>query len=268
MHGKEIINQAPRLGTRALLPNMTRLTLDNDRFIKIAWQILGTLNAKAKFRGCKINATDSALVITNKYSIRGMGKLATFVVTMTIGNTGEILVNVRAKKSLKLAFYSDIVRCGVTLELDKSLDNVKYYGLGDRETLSDFDEHGSLGLYECKVWDMHERYIKPQESGNRSKVRWASVTDDAGYGIKVSMVDRLLNINANHYTINDVSNATHMEDIAPQNTTCLQIDGFMRGTGSQSCGPQPTAEHRPNLKTPLEYCFLIRPMSPDIVDED
>lgn len=57
--------------------------------------------------------------------------------------------------------------------------------------------------------------------------------------------------------------AKHQEEIGVANTTCVQIDGFMRGAGSQSCGPQPEAFARPNLKKPLVYDFIIRPCDQD-----
>ena len=263
--GKEVINQSPQLKKRGILPNIYRKPIDNDRFIKIGWFFLGTLRALPKHRCTSIKMGDS-LVVTSKYSIRGYGKLATCIVTKTINNHGEILVNATIKKSLKLAFYSDIPRFGITLELDKSLDNVSYYGLGDRETYCDFNEHGKLGIYNSKVADMHERYIMPQESGNRSEIRWAKLTANDGAGLCVSMVDNHLNINANHYTRRQLTPCKHIEDLKEVDTTCLQVDGFMRGAGTQSCGPQPLPKHRPNLKQPLTFQFVLSPLRGDKTD--
>ena len=258
--GKEMINQSPQLKSRGMLPNIYRKPIDNDRFIKIGWSLLGTLKATPKHKRTTISSGD-CLILTSKYSIRGYGKLASCTMIRTITNKGHILVDIILKKALKLAFYSDIARFGITLELNSNLDNISYYGLGDRETLPDFDEHGKIGIYDMKVTDMHERYIMPQESGNRSKVRWAKITDSDGTGIGASMLEDFFNVNANHYTRKQLTPCKHLEDLKEVDTTCLQVDGFMRGAGSQSCGPQPLPEFRPNLKTPLNFKFIIFPIS-------
>lgn len=260
LNDTQLINQKPRLNAKGILPNMYRKTLDNDRFIKILWSFLGTLKAKPRHISTKIVEDNNKLKVVSKYSFRSFTKVASAVVVKEIGVNGEILVDMTMKKALKLAFYSDIVRCGTTLELSRNVENITYYGLGDRETLSDFNEHGKVGIYSLKVSDMHERYIMPQESGNRSEVRYAKLTTNDGIGLQISSIDKLLNVNANHYTRVEIENANHMEDLKEVDTTCVQVDGFMRGTGTQSCGPGPTIEHRPNLKTPLHFSYLITPI--------
>ncbi|MEG0546374.1 MAG: glycoside hydrolase family 2 TIM barrel-domain containing protein [Oscillospiraceae bacterium] len=255
----ELINSAPLLKRQGLTPNMFRAPIDNDMFIKILWNFLGLLVAKPCHISSKLNIQEN-LSIISKYSIRGLGKLASCLVKITINNDGRLDVSTTLSKSLKLLPYSDITRFGLTLEMPKSFENVEYYGKGERETLSDFAEHGFLGLYSLKVNEMHEKYLRPQESGNRSEVRWFNVTNADGKGIKVVHSGNYLNFNANHYTRYQLAKATHIEDLKDEDTTCVQIDGFVRGTGSQSCGPGPTAENVVNLKKPLTFDFSILPI--------
>ena len=68
--------------------------------------------------------------------------------------------------------------------MPKAFDEVEYYGLGDKPNLSDYKEHALLGIYKSKVADMHEAYIKPQESSMRSDTLWASVTNAEGEGLR------------------------------------------------------------------------------------
>ena len=257
--GRETINQTPQLGKKGILPNIYRKPIDNDRFIKIGWLFLGTLKALPKHRHTKVKSNE-CLQIISKYSIRGYGKLATCTITKSITKSGVMTVTAEIKKAIKLSFYSDIPRFGVTMELSRDIENISYYGLGDRETLCDFDEHGKLGIYNLKVSDMHEKYIMPQESGNRSGIRWTELTDNEGYGLRIDKCDTLLNVNANHYTRTQLTPCKHIEDLKEVDTTCLQIDGFMRGAGTQSCGPQPLPKHRPNLKTPISFKFILSPV--------
>lgn len=260
--GVEYINGNNALEYRGLLPNLYRTPIDNDRFIKIAWNILGLLKAKP----CHIHTkfiTNDGLKIVSKYSIRGYGKLASVIITITIGQDLSLYVTAKATKGWKLLFYNDIVRFGLTLEMPSNFDKVQYFGRGERETFIDFNEHGKLGIYNVNVCDMAEKYIMPQESGNRSDCRWAKVTNGNGEGLIFEMANRPFNFNANPYTRYQMEKAKHQEEIGVVNTTCVQIDGFMRGAGSQSCGPQPEAFARPNLKKPLVYDFIIRPCEQD-----
>ncbi len=256
--GVEYINGNNALGYRGILPNMYRKVLDNDRFIKIAWEALGLMKAIPCHRSTKFITTDGVSIVS-KYVIKGMGTLAKVVVTTKVGKDLDLHITAKAKKGLKLLCYNDIVRFGVTFEMPSSFDKVEYFGLGDRETLIDFNEHGKLGIYKVDVKNMAEKYIMPQESGNRSEVRWAKVTNVKGQGLMFAMTEKPLNFNANPYTRYQLEKAKHIEEIGSADTTCVQIDGFMRGTGSQSCGPQPEEYARPNLKHPLEFDFVIMP---------
>lgn len=257
--GTEYINEHSALGAKGLLPNMYRTPIDNDRFIKIAWNLLGLLKAKPCHVSTKF-VTKDGLTIISKYAIRGYGKLAGVVVTIRVGEDLTLYVTAKATKGWKLAFYNDIVRFGVTLEMPSAFGNVKYFGRGERETLSDFNEHGRLGIYNVAVEDMAERYIMPQESGNRSDCRWAEVTDNNGNGLRFVMAAKPFNFNANPYTRYQMQGARHREEIGSADTTCVQIDGFVRGSGSQSCGPQPEKYARPSLAKPLEFDFIISPI--------
>lgn len=257
--GVELINQKPLLGVKGLLPNMYRVPIDNDRFIKVLWKSLGLLTAKPVHLKTK-TVDGGELKVISRYAIRGLGRLATAELELKVGADGGIFIAARLKRGWKLLSYSEITRFGITLEMPKEFSDVTYYGLGDRETLSDFSLHGFTGIYSKKVSEMHEPYIMPQESGNRTEVRWATVTNEAGRGIKIEYIDNYLNFNANHYTRYQLAACTHSDELKEYDTTAVQVDGFMRGTGSQSCGPKPTPEHIVTLKKPLEFGFYIKPL--------
>ena len=258
--GTELINQNPIEKHRGFMPNMFRAPIDNEMFIKIGWNILGLLKAKSVHVKSKLE-DDGRLTLVSKYKIKGYGTLAVSTIKITVEKDGKLLVQADIKKALKLIFYSSITRFGVTLEMPKDFTNVKWYGLGPRENFSDFNSHAFLGNYEATVDNMHERYIKPQESGNRSEVRSFSVTNDNGDGIKVECDSSLINFNANNYTRTELENANHMEDLKALDTVNVQIDGFMRGIGSNSCGPLPTQENLVDLKKPLTYKFVLTPIT-------
>lgn len=259
-YGVELINENPAAKRKGFVPNMYRAPIDNEMFIKILWFFLGLLKAKPVHISSKMQTDFGKLTFVSKYRICGIGTLAVSTVKITVDNNGTLSVQANIKRGLKLLAYSEITRFGLTFEMPKSFDNVKWYGLGDRETLPDFKAHGFLGEYRKKVRKMHEKYIRPQESGNRSEVRYFEITNSNGYGIRVEAEDKLLNFNANHYTRYQLSKARHIEDLKEESTVNVQIDGFMRGTGSNSCGPLPQKEFVVDLKKPLSFSFTLTPL--------
>lgn len=259
-YGVELINKNPTAKRKGFVPNIYRSPIDNEMFIKILWFFLGLLKAKPVHISTKIQADCEKLTFVSKYRICGIGTLAVSTVKITVDNNGTLNVQADIKRGLKLFAYSEITRFGLTFEMPKSFDNVKWYGLGDRETLPDFKAHGFLGEYRKKVREMHEKYIRPQESGNRSEVRYFEITNGSGCGIRVDAEDKLLNFNANHYTRYQLSKAHHIEDLKEENTVNVQIDGFVRGAGSNSCGPIPQKEFVVDLKKPLSFSFTLTPL--------
>lgn len=256
----QLINQSPLLSKRGFLPNIYRGVIDNDRFIQILWNILGYHKAKSYIKKSRAIIENDLVKVYNVYTVRCFGKLASVKVNFVINAKGEISVTAKIKKALKLVAYSELPRFGLTLEMPEQFENVEYYGLGESENLCDFDQHAYVDVYNTKVSDMHDKYIKPQESGNRGKVRYFKVTNNDGTGLMFVHEGEYLNFNVNHYTLKDLQNAHHTEDLVNKPTTNVQIDGFYRGTGSQSCGQGPLPRFKFDLKDILTFSFKIVPI--------
>ena len=110
---------------------------------------------------------------------------------------------------------------------------------------------------------MAHKYIKPQDSGNRGDVRYSVVTDENGVGLRFSHIEKPFSFNANHFTLGQLKKANHIEDLPDTATTFAAVDGFVRGTGSGSCGPIPSKEHQIKFGyiSPLEYSFEVEPIT-------
>ena len=102
--------------------------------------------------------------------------------------------------------------------------------------------------------DQFETYIRPQENGNKSEVRWAAVTDTRGLGL-LATAQPTLNVSVHHYTPEDLTQARHTFDLAPRAETIWHLDYAQSGLGSQSCGPGPLPEY---LLQPAETRFSVR----------
>ena len=191
---------------------------------------------------------------------RGVFALARAEVDYYFDNNGKMTISASLNKICPLT--DQLPRFGVHTELPKNFENVNYYGRGPVENYSDFKEHSPVGIYDTTVSNMPHKYIKPQDSGNRGEVRFSTVTDDNGTGFKFTAVDKCFNFNANHFTLGQLKKAKHIEDIPDTDTTFTAIDGFVRGTGSGSCGPIPSKEHmiKFGYTSPLRFKFEVEPL--------
>ena len=151
-------------------------------------------------------------------------------------------------------------RFGLMLEMPADMRNVKYYGRGDKENLIDFKAQSPFGIYETTVKDMYEPYIKPQDSGNRCEVRFLEVSDNDGNGIRFTALNKAFSFSAREYTQKLLVKAKHREDLHDENTTVLSIDGFMRGTGTGSCGQDTLPKYRFSAENGIGFCFSMKPI--------
>jgi len=140
-------------------------------------------------------------------------------------------------------------RMGVTLRLDKSLENVSYYGRGPEENYIDRRTGAFLGLWKDTVTGFYEDYVRPQDCGYRTDVRWIELTDKAGRGVRFS-ADQPLFAQALHYTMEDLEFARHrngqqrilnIPDARPE--VILNLDVRQTGLGGASCGPKPMQKY-------------------------
>jgi beta-galactosidase len=99
----------------------------------------------------------------------------------------------------------------------------------------------------------------PQEHGHKTDVRWLSLCDQDGHGIKVEGFPSF-EFSASHYTANDLYVAHHTYDLKPRHEIWLNIDLAMRGVGTASCGPDTLDEYR-LLKSKFEFTYALEPIN-------
>lgn len=257
VNGKELINLRPieNIGIR---PNFYRAPMDNDMYINILWKIFGYHKLKAKFSKCNIIYENKCIQIHTEYAIISRFlRLFTISINYIINADGTIVVENNYKCNLHLP---SLPRIGNTIELDNKYYKIRYYGKGDKENLEDFDAHTLIGIYDTTVRDMYEPYIKPQESGMRSGIRWFDITDNENNGIKIEFIDKFLTVNATSYTTKQLASYKHLEDVKDCGITYLQIDGFMQNTGSNSCGPFLTKTDKVLAYGKKSFTYMIKPI--------
>lgn len=256
--GKNLINPNPinRFGQGSYV-NLFRAPLDNDMYIKKQWEKAGYPNYTVS--PAQVQIDGGRITFTNILR-SGKKKLMRTVTEYTVSADGGI--DVRVSAAALGGKLPVLPRFGLCLEMPAAYENVFYYGRGERENYPDMLDYAPVGEYSNTVTGMHEDYIRPQENGIRCDVRFAEVSDAAGDGIRITAVDRPFCFTAAHYTSDQLSKWAHREDVTQYDATVLSIDGYMLGTGSNSCGPMTLDAYQfvPKKRKEISFCFHISPI--------
>ena len=159
-------------------------------------------------------------------------------------------------------------RLGTTWRLAPELENLAWYGRGPWENYVDRSSGSFLGYWESTVTKQYVDYVRPQDCGYKSDVRWAAFTDKDGDGVLVKGAEPFF-MQALHYGWEDMEFARHrngQERIfnPPQarKETILNLDVRQTGLGGNSCGPKPEKQYLfPIEKTSWE--FTLKPVKGD-----
>jgi len=129
-------------------------------------------------------------------------------------------------------------KLGYIFSLNEGFENVEYFGAGPFENYVDRKRASDIGRYVTTVDDMFVPYVRTQDCGNRTDVRWFTLTNHSGNGILVS-APNTMNFSTLHYTPVDLDKAGHPFELTRRNETILTVDLAGCGLGNGSCGPPP-----------------------------
>ena len=149
---------------------------------------------------------------------------------------------------------AEIPRFGMRFAFDPSMEQLEYFGLGDRECYIDYQEHAKMGVWQSTVTKEYEPYIRPQECGNHMNVSWLRVGDDHGVTFNGK---NTFEFSALHYTIEELDRAEHTFELEESQTTEVIIGYKSRGIGSRSCGPALTEKYQVRDRE-IEFAFDIQ----------
>lgn len=148
----------------------------------------------------------------------------------------------------------DMPEFGMLFKFDADYENLTWYGYGPAETYCDRERGGKLGIYQNKVADNIAQYLVPQECGNHTHVRRASVTDNLGRGIEFS--GKELSFSALPYTPHELENAMHSYELPPVYYTVVRVALQQMGVaGDDSWGARTHEEYLIDVTRPLKLEF-------------
>ena len=255
IEGKELL-KAP------LMPNYFRALTDNDiDFLNFTPQWAKFHPFYAWQRATHHTRADKTEVIKNKNAVEihiafSTAGLKKSVATYRIYPDGRLYVFHSAVPT------KGMLRFGYQMTMDKSMEYITWYGRGPKPTYIDRKLGSKIDLYKSSVTDFEYRYMRPQESSNRCDVRYFTLTDKNGFGIKVdAYYDNPINFSAYHYTTDGLEKATHINDIPYEDITTVNIDHRQLGVGGDLPGQAFVREPYTMPKgQKQEYSFVITPI--------
>lgn len=253
--GKELL-KAP------LMPNYFRALTDNDiDFLNFTPQWAKFHPFYAWQRATHHTSADKTEVIKNKNAVEihiafSTAGLKKSVATYRVYPDGRLYVFHSAVPT------KGMLRFGYQMTMDKSMEYITWYGRGPKPTYIDRKLGSKIDLYKSSVTDFEYRYMRPQESSNRCDVRYFTLTDKNGFGIKVdAYYDNPINFSAYHYTTDGLEKATHINDIPYEDITTVNIDHRQLGVGGDLPGQAFVREPYTMPKgQKQEYSFVITPI--------
>jgi beta-galactosidase len=134
------------------------------------------------------------------------------------------------------AWPEPIAKLGVAFTLPRALDHVRWFGRGPGESYPDTGLAARVGRFHATVDELQTPYIRPQENGRRGGVRWATLTDAAGDGIKITGAEPF-GLTARRWSDDTLATATHRNQLVAGEHIELSVDVGQHGIGTASCGP-------------------------------
>ncbi len=178
----------------------------------------------------------------------------------TVCPSGNILIDVEGTPSGRVDLAPDMLpRIGVSMHLDKSMEHVRYFGMGPGENYADSKEAAQMGLYANTVDGLFTNYVIPQENGNHMGCKWVSMTNDRGMGLLAS-TEGDFNFSASWYEDKDLDDAKHTCDLVKRDYIVFNVDYKQNALGTNSCGQWQLDKYRAKFED-FKLSFRLTPFN-------
>ena len=244
-----------------LKPNFWRAPTDNDFGARLNWKYAVWKNPTIKLTSLQQRIVNQQAIIEADYELSEVS--AKLSLTYTINNEGAIKVTQKMTTD-KEAKVANMFRFGMQMQMPRSFDKVEYYGRGPIENYIDRKANADLGIYRQSVAEQFYTYIRPQETGTKSDLRWWKTLNMAGRGIQV-VASKPFSASALHYTIESLDEGLykkqgHSQEVEEADMTNFCFDLIQAGLGCEDSWGRIA---RPEYQVPYgdyEFTFILMPM--------
>lgn len=216
----------------AMHPNFDRARTNNDAALAYVRDIAKVLYPRPwkhaykrmKLKSLKLVEHENCLEIHTKHSLRFSQ------------NGFHSITTIHAKGDIAFQFSMtpriNLIRFGMQLTLDNSLQNFSWYGRGPEENYCDRKMGSALGYYTRKVNEVIHHYMRPQENGNRCDIRFGSLLDEQNQGLYFESLDEQgLSMSVWPWSQDDLDTAEHIHELPERDFVTLNIDNKQQGVG-------------------------------------
>lgn len=244
-----------------LKPNFWRAPTDNDFGAKIHQKYIVWKKPEIKLKSFEQHIENKQVCIEAVYEMPDVSSKLSL--TYVINNKGAIKVTQKIVTS-KETKISNMFRFGMQMQMPHSFETIEYYGRGPMENYSDRNHYTDLGIYRQSVTEQFYPYIRPQENGTKTDIRWWRIVNKAGNGIEIVSAAPF-SASALHYTIESLDEGWskrqgHSPEVEETDLTNLCIDKKQAGLGGvNSWG----AIALPKYQIPYgnyEFTFILTPI--------
>ncbi len=248
----------------AITPDFWRAPTDNDYGAGTQRKLHAWKNPEMKMKSFKVvenegKAEKGVEVVYDMPSVE-----ATLTMTYTLTPAGELVVNEAMTVNKDAKHKPELMRYGMQLVMPKAYNMLTYYGKGPGENYIDRNNGDRLGVYDAKVAD--QGYVRPQESGNKTEVRYWQVKDENGKGLEfysfAPMECSTLNYLASDLDDGWDKNAhqSHSGDLTPRDFSVVKLAARQRGLACvNSWGAIPLEQYRMPYQD-YSFTYVIRPL--------
>lgn len=254
--GLELMNEGA-----ALTPNFWRAPTDNDMGAGLQHKYAVWKNPELKLTSFKWESKDGQIVVYADYDMKQVS--AKLNLTYVINNKGAVKVTQKMTVDPQ-AKVSPMFRFGMQMQMPKSFETVEYYGRGPIENYSDRNHSTDLGIYRQSVDEQFYSYIRPQENGTKTDIRWWKQLNAANRGLQI-VADAPFSASALHYTIESLDDGwgkdqRHSPEVEKADLTNLCIDKAQMGLGCvNSWGAWPLPQYQVPYAD-YEFSFVLTPV--------
>lgn len=248
--------------------NVFRLPTENDKTQTESWDKAGIKNLSVIAGTWDIEKIGgiAKLTIVNKYVATSNVNTFTTQLTFNISSDGTIFVNSIIDPSIKKIILPKV---GFRLGMPAEFEQLNWFGRGPWESYPDRKEACFESVYNSTVTEQWERYVLPQETGNKEDVRWIALRNNDGKGL-LFIAPELMSASATHYKPEDIytnrnNRKKHSYEVKFNDNTIVSLNTQMRGLGNASCGPDVMEKYELRSDYTL-FNFIITPLSTQLTN--
>ena len=245
----------------SLTPNFWRAPTDNDMGARLQLKYANWKNPGLKLTSLTSKTENNLVVVDATYDMTNVS--AKLYLTYVINNVGAIKVTQKMVTD-KNAKVSPMFRFGMQVQMPKDFDAIEYYGRGPIENYADRKACTDINIYRQSVDEQFYSYIRPQENGTKTDIRWWKQLNHSRNGLQI-VAEAPFSASALHYTIESLDEGLmkkqgHSPEVAKANLTNLCIDKVQMGLGCEDSWGRIT---RPEYQIPYadyEFTFILTPV--------